>query len=466
MATISSIGVGSGLPLDTLLNDLRKAENLPLVLIAQRQELAQSRLSSYGLIKNSLDELFTLADKLSKPDALIAMDVHSSHEGLSAHINQHAIAGNYTIEVQQTARAQELVAQGYAELHAPLTDAETTLSVHLKNGEQAEITIQAGTTLNELVAQINANADLGIDATVINDGTDSPYRLMLRRQETGVDAAIQSIQFSDERLNNLFGYDAAQEHSNYTVTPAADAAIVINGIPITSASNKFSNVIRGVDLSLEAHHHYEHPIELKIAHDVDKSKDQIIKLVEQYNELFSTIDDLSRYDIDSNTKRPLAADSTTRRIKGQLTKALQFHLPEGNLHTLNNIGISLDPKTGRLLINEQALTKALQEDLNGVNELISGPNGFAAHLVQEITPILKGQGDHKGFIDVATDSVNKQIRELQKQYDTTQDRIDARMNNYRMQFQQLDLLVNQMNQTSSYLTQQLSMLANMNKQGK
>ena len=174
MATISSIGVGSGLPLDTLLNDLRKAENLPLVLIAQRQELAQSRLSSYGLIKNSLDELFTLADKLSKPDALIAMDVHSSHEGLSAHINQHAIAGNYTIEVQQTARAQELVAQGYAELHAPLTNTETTLSVHLKNGEQAEITIQAGTTLNELVAQINANADLGIDATVINDGTDSP----------------------------------------------------------------------------------------------------------------------------------------------------------------------------------------------------------------------------------------------------------------------------------------------------
>ena len=42
---ISSIGVGSGLPLDQLLSDIRKSENQPLVLIQQRQVISEARLS-------------------------------------------------------------------------------------------------------------------------------------------------------------------------------------------------------------------------------------------------------------------------------------------------------------------------------------------------------------------------------------------------------------------------------------
>lgn len=157
-------------------------------------------------------------------------------------------------------------------------------------------------------------------------------------------------------------------------------------------------------------------------------------------------------------------DSTTRRVKSQLMTALQFSLSDGDIRTLSQIGIETDHATGKLKINESTLTTALQNDTEGVSRLFTGENGLGKQLTNAITPFLTGNDGHKGFIDVATDSINNEIRNLQRQYENTQDRIDARMANYQRQFQQLDVLVSQMDQTSMYLTQQLGMLANMNKQ--
>lgn len=464
MATISSIGVGSGLPLDVLLADLQKVENIPLQMIEQRQEAAKSRLSGYGVLKNALDDLFKQAEQIAKPKSLVALKASSSHDGLTTTVSNKAIAGSYKIEVQQTARAQELIGQGYTELDEALTDVDTTLTVRLNNGQETELEIQAGTTLSQLVEKINANPALGVDATIVNDGSDSPYRLMLRSRETGTEAAIQSFQFSDAQLNDAFGFDAESSNSNYTVNAASDAEITVNGINITSSSNEFKDVIRGVDFSISPHQEYNGPIEVNITRDLDSSKEQITELVNKYNDFLDVVDKLTRYDVESQKGSALMGDSTTRRVKSQLMTALQFSLSDGDIRTLSQIGIETDHATGKLKINESTLTTALQNDTEGVSRLFTGENGLGKQLTNAITPFLTGNDGHKGFIDVATDSINNEIRNLQRQYENTQDRIDARMANYQRQFQQLDVLVSQMDQTSMYLTQQLGMLANMNKQ--
>src|SRR3546814_12738695 len=70
---ISSIGVGSGLPLDTLLAQLRASENQALGLIESRAPTVQSRLSGYGSIKSSIDELKTASEALGKPETFGAL---------------------------------------------------------------------------------------------------------------------------------------------------------------------------------------------------------------------------------------------------------------------------------------------------------------------------------------------------------------------------------------------------------
>src|SRR5690625_8033 len=160
MATISSIGVGSGLPLDTLLNDLRKAENLPLQLIEQRQDAAKSRLSGYGVLKSSLDGLQNQAKKLSAPNALVTLNAQSSHEGVRVNVDSSAIEGNYQLNVLQAARAQELVTQGHSDQNAALVDSDTTLTVTLNNDKNNEISIETGTTMRQRTETRNYKREL------------------------------------------------------------------------------------------------------------------------------------------------------------------------------------------------------------------------------------------------------------------------------------------------------------------
>src|SRR5690606_23661193 len=106
MATsISSIGVGSGLPLDELLQNLRTAENAPLAALASRTSTEKQRLSAYGSLKNVLESLSTAATALGKGEAFNAVTTTVTGDTFTAtaKAGAGAIAGNHSISVQQLA---------------------------------------------------------------------------------------------------------------------------------------------------------------------------------------------------------------------------------------------------------------------------------------------------------------------------------------------------------------------------
>lgn len=459
MSNISSIGVGSGLPLDSLLNDLRKAENYPLQLIEQREDVAQNRLSSYGVLKNALDGLQRQTKELAQANTLVALKANSTHEGVKVKANNQAIAGNYQVEVLQTAKAQELISQGYEKKDSALVSENTTLTITLNDGSHETLKIKAGTTLSQLVENINIEPKLGLNATIVNDGSETPYRLMFRARQTGTEGAIQSIHFDNEALNQLFGFNSHNSQpTNYQVRSAENAHVKLNGIDIYSQKNQIQGAITGVDITLAEHSNYDTPFEISISRDHETSKKKISDFINHFNQVIDQIADLTKYDIDSNTGGPLMGDSIARRAKSQITSALHFNLPQNNVSTLSQIGIEIDYITGRLKVNEEALNTALQENIEGVDRLFSDENGLAQRMLDAIQPFIES----KGYIDTATEGINTQIKDLKNQYENTQMRIDMRMANFERQFQQLDLLISQMSQTSQYLDQQLGMLANLN----
>jgi flagellar hook-associated protein 2 len=67
-----------------------------------------------------------------------------------------------------------------------------------------------------------------------------------------------------------------------------------------------------------------------------------------------------------------------------------------------------------------------------------------------------------GRIDNAQEGAEKVGKKLQDQFDAADQRIENKMEAYRKQFVQLDVMINRMQGTSNYLSQQLSMLGNMN----
>lgn len=461
---ISSIGVGSGLPLDTLLEDLRKAESQPLQLIKQRQVISEARLSGYGIIKGSLTDLQKAGKALGDTEKYGALKATSSNKDvLDVTAGNNAIAGNYNIKVNTLATHQSLVAAEGRESRTEQIGAGGSLAITLANGKTESIELGDDTSLEGIMKSINANADLGVQATMVNDGSGTPYRLLLTASDTGTEASVTKIEVSNnDVLQGVIGYDPEKNKTaNYSSDPsnkATNASININGIEITSQDNKIEDVIEGVTIDLKAVPANGETVTLNVARDDSVAIGAVKDFVKSYNALLDTIKKQTAFDVDAGQSSALTGDSLIRRVENQLRSAMNGAEGSGAIRTLADLGVTTDYKTGKLEINEDKLSAAVKDNLNDVTNFLSGENGISKRIDNTTNDFIKSGG----LISNSTDSIDRTIRMLKDQYETTSARIDTKMENYRKQFTQLDVMVNQMNDMSTYLTQQLDMLANMN----
>jgi flagellar hook-associated protein 2 len=129
-----------------------------------------------------------------------------------------------------------------------------------------------------------------------------------------------------------------------------------------------------------------------------------------------------------------------RDITGAITA-----LP-GSPATLSEIGIGFGTD-GRLVINDSKLTSALQSDAAGVAKVLAGDGGIAKRLHATLGGAI-GLG---GQVVARTDSLQTQRRDLQKQRDALEVRMQLLEANYRQQFGALDAMLSDMQSTGRYL---------------
>lgn len=456
---ISSIGVGSGLPLDQLLADLRKSENQALSLIQSRQVRAESRLSAYGTLKNALESLKTATDALGKADTFGALKTSVSGEAYTAVATSKAIPGEYAITVESLATKQTLVSRGVEDRTTQIGDGGTITFTVGGQTKTVDLT-DTDSSLDAIVKAINSDKDLGVKATLINDGGDEPHRLLLTASDTGTKAAISSITVDgNAELAGLINFNSGTgpDAPGITERAATDAQLLINGIKITSHSNTVEGAIEGVTLNLAKAS--TDSSNLSVAADDSVTSKAINEFVTAYNALQSTIGALTSYNIENQTSSALAGDSLARRIQSDVRNAINVATTEGNVRSLAQLGITTNVNDGSLEVDEAKLAAALKDNMPDVQALLSGATGLSGRL-GDVVETFNRSG---GLISSTTDSITKNISDLQRQYDVTADRIDLKMENYRRQFSALDSFVAQMNSVSSYLSQQLSMLGNNGK---
>lgn len=466
---ISSIGVGSGLPLDQLLEDLRKSENAPLALLQSKATDYQNRFTAYGTIKSSIEALKTASDALGKSETFGALKTSVNTDAFTASASNKAIAGQYSVNVTQLATAQTLTSGGYADRKEELADGSVKITIALENGESKDFTLSRDqATMEGLVKAINAESGLGVSATMVNDGSDTPHRLLITANDTGEKAAVKGITVaagetngaSDfSKLQNLIGFGAGEPTggTGLTVTAAKNAELSINGIDIVSQGNTIEDAIEGVTLTLSKETEAGKTNTLSITRDDSVTSKAINTFVSAYNNLQGIIKTLTAYDVDSQKGAALTGDSLARRVQTQVRAALNSSEASGAIANLSQMGISTDPVTGNLKVDDKKLTAALKDNMADVQKLFAGENGLSARMAAVATEFTKSGG----IIANATDSISQTLKDLEKQYDATTERIDAKMESYRRQFVALDSMMAQMNSVSSYLTQQLAMLNNL-----
>ena len=269
------------------------------------------------------------------------------------------------MEVTGLAATHKVKSDGFVAADQALV---STGTITLQSGDadpiEIEVSAAAGNdTLSAVRDAINA-ADAGVAASIVFDG--SQFRLTVRAEASGTANALTMT--DDTNLNlDLAGNE---------ISEAADATLVVEGLPITSSSNKVTGVIPGVTLDLLTETTGQ-PITVEVAQDTDGVVESVQTLVEKYNELNEFFGE------HDNRERPgvLAGDPTARSIQSQLRNLITAGLPGipfGGIRALSSIGVSFDGRSGDATLDTSKLRDLLATDFKAIGDLFLS-SGRASH---------------------------------------------------------------------------------------
>lgn len=465
MASFTSLGVGSNLPLSTLLTNLETAEKARLTPITQQQSSYSSKLTAFGTLKSSLEKFQTANTALNDASLFKSTVATSSSTDLTVSTATGAAPGTYNISVTQLAQAQSLrTTATVANTKDALgdTSAEERTLVIKQDGKEKPLEIKLTkdqTSLSGLRDAIN-NANGGVSASIVKL-KEGDYQLVLTSTETGVTNKMSLSVTGDSKLNELLSYNNADvTGSGMTqIVEAKDAELTVNGIDIVRSSNTVTDAPEGLTLNLTK---VASDITVTVSQSNDKATSAIKTWVDAYNSLVDTIGTLTKYtsvdagtDAQDDSNGALLGDSSVRNIQSGIRAQFSSSISSGTFQTLSQMGVTQDPSTGKLKIDNDKLSTALKTGSVDVQALLVG-DGKETGVTTKISKLVDGYLADDGVIDSAQDSINTTLKRLTKQYLSVSASIDDTIARYKTQFTQLDSLMSKLNNTSTYLTQQFS----------
>ena len=464
MASFTSLGVGSNLPLDTLLTNLTTAEKGRLTPITQQQSSFSARLTAFGTLKSSLEKFQTANTALADANLFKSTTATSSSTDLTVSTTAGAAAGTYKINVTQLAQAQSIrTTTAVADSKAAQGNSNETRTLIIKqDGKEDPVEIKLTkdqTSLQGMRDAIN-NANGGVTASIVKL-KDDDYQLVLTSTETGVANQMSVSVSGDETLNQFISFNNPDVVGNNVeqMVEAKDAELTVNGINIVRSTNTITDAPEGLTLNLTKK---VSDVTVTVTKSNDKATAAIKTWVDAYNSLVDTIGTVTKYssvdagsDEQNASNGALLGDSSVRTIQTGIRAQFSASANSGKFQTLSQMGITQDGTSGKLKIDNDKLAKALSENTVDVQQLLVG-DGKESGITTQIGNLVKGYLADDGIIDSAQDSINTTLKKLTKQYLAVSASIDDTIARYQAQFTQLDTMMSKLNNTSIYLSSQFT----------
>jgi flagellar hook-associated protein 2 len=341
----STILSGQGIDVSTLVQQIISEQSGELTVWQGQQTTLATQEGLLEGMENNLTNLQTAVAALADPTgALTAQAATSSNTGvLTATAQSSAIAETHNIVVTSLATTGTLYTDPIAAgaNTSFLTSGQTTGDIKLQvggsSGTTDDIAITQGSndTLNTLASYINTQSTAhgwGVTASVVSDTSGS--RLALFSQSSGSTGALAITTNSNTTLN----FD--------TPVGGTNAALTIDGVPFSSATNTVTGAIQGVTLSLvgQSPGTPAQPLQLTVGPDTTQITDAINNFVSAYNTVISTIN--SQYIVDptgSIPAPPLESDISLRSLQSNLLTDAGFSIGgNGGLVNLASMGINMN----------------------------------------------------------------------------------------------------------------------------
>jgi len=447
--TISFGGLATGLDTNSIITQLMNIERAPLVKMEGDKTWLNNRLSAFTEFDSKLNTFLNNIEKLGSRESYfkkLATTTDQTH--FLANASNDAIpTTNYQISVESLAEVQKSYTLNGFTSKTDQVFGTGDLAITV-GGDVETVTIGAADNSLEGIMKAINDADIGVTAAIINDGTATPYRLTLTGKDVATSFSVDSSGLTGG-TETLGTFEISQ--------PSAQAHIKVDGVDIYSNSNTIDEGVPGVTLTL-LKPETGVSTQLSIKDNTSAATTNLNAFISGYNEVVSFVTGQSKTGEDDEAG-VLSGDSGLSAIKRHLQDMLTaFSTNSGSFKALAELGLETQ-KNGTIKLNTTTLNKAIDSNLEGIATLLAGEEDGTGGLATQFKDYLEAlTNSTNGLLAGRKENINANIGRIDERISQNEARLGQREKTLRAQFNAMEQLVSVMNAQSSFLTTQLKSL--------
>lgn len=398
---ISSIGVGSGLDVESIVSKIGSIERQPLTKLKTQYKSTEERISTYGKIKSLVDSLNSAARKLSLDSGWNGVKISSSSSGVVGTSSGITPPGSYNVKVDNLAQSQTSASVKFDKSNTMGAAGVIRFTIGHQSPKSFDLNILGGDSLENVVSKINDHAEISqsISASIITDG-EGRQQMMLRSRGTGLDNKF-SVDFGASVAGDgsLTALSAAQANTGFAKLSGAQTAqsvAVTTGANITGGGTITLNLGGGQTRMLQ----------------LDAGDDTLQKVADRINDpnsnLSKTVE--ARIVVEGGQER---LSLRLRSDASQPSVTISVNSTDVSLQSLNNQTVSNNVSTVQQARNAQI-------SLNGVT--VESNNNTFTNVIPGMTISVSKQGEEALLTaQQDQDGIKENITKFVEAYNTLND---------------------------------------------
>ena len=455
---------GSTLDIQKLATELTAAVRAPQqAALDTKKSLADARVSSIGKIMSSANNLKTAMAGYGDPKAMAFKLVPDKNASFQFHVASPPRAVDFTFQVNHPASANTVMLAGMR-VDGTLAGADSTGVLNIYSGKKPTDPTDGKTlitsfnladyaTLGDLKTAIQAQT--GFTASIVSSGTSASsmqYLSISHGLGAGNNFFVETVKDDGTALTDGLhpSSDAASQSAGL------DAEVSYNGVTFTSPTNKFSDLVPDLEITINSDTPANTTVHLATTGNTDMCKQALQDIVTAYNSLLTTVTTEAKYDKDVKLRGGLANDAVARGLLNQmrLLSTDPIKLPGGKTVTLAEVGVKTN-LDGTLTLDSTQMDKVIANSPGLLESVVaSGDTPGAIERFTKLTDVVVGPSS--SFKSISDTVTNTELPKIADAITKLNDAMDALQARYLQQFSAMQTIVNASKSTQDSLTQSMA----------
>ncbi|OCR16457.1 flagellar filament capping protein FliD [Helicobacter pullorum] len=318
---------------------------------------------------------------------------------------------------------------------------------------------------------INSNSTLQSAGIKAEEGKNGAISLVGKSVTIGAEGADASEQ---TKVLDSIGMVAGSYTSSQglldkmditNIQKAQDAKLTYNGIPIERDTNNIDDIVSGLSLELTSITETGKDVIVRIARDDEGIAEEMQAFVESYNEIYNKLQELTKYDAETEISGVFNGNSEIRSITRQLNAIINS--TDANGTSLVKYGVYMN-EDGTLTFEQDTFNTAFQEDPDAAVEFFRSStttskgqtietDGVFTKLRDTMDSLITGSNSTLKILE--TTLINEQ-KTLNEDKTSTQESIDTKYEIMAEKWSAYDQMIAQMQQSANTITQLINQAMN------